>query len=364
MRILKVFTVVLCALFLVSCSTGLKPAVHDLEVTRENTDKSTSFSRKTTEQSTATSPATTVNKTAKKLTMSFVGDCVLATANGTTNRPGSLNWVADRELPSYFFEKVAHILFNDDITVANCENVFNDSELEPVKKEGEAFWFKTAVKNAQILAMGGVDVVTLENNHTWDYGKQGFEDTVNAVEVTGVKAGYNNKPVILERNGIRVGIVCCGLWSYSQYSSAVRQVESIAPKTDIQIVYFHGGTEKVHKPDDWKVNAARKIAEAGADLVVGSHPHVLQPMEVYKGVPIVYSLGNFVYGGNRSPENRTIIFQAFFEVDEGNIKVSYNIIPCYVFTGSTNNWQPDIITDPAEKEKVLEFMHGRREEPF
>ena len=364
MRIFKVFAVVLCSLILVSCSIGAKPDMHGPEVSREYAGKSTGYTWKKNEQAPGKSSATIVNNEAKRLSMSFVGDCVLATANGTTHRPGSLNWVADREFPSYFFEKVANILFNDDITVASCENVFTDSEIEPVKKEGEAFWFKTAVKNAQILAMGGVDVVTLENNHTRDYGKQGFDDTIRAVEVTGVKAGFNNKPVIIERNGIRVGIVCCGLWSYSQHSNAVRQVESIKPKTDIQIVYFHGGTEKIHKPDDWKVDAARKIAEAGADLVVGSHPHVLQPMEIYRGVPIVYSLGNFVYGGNRSPENRTIIFQAFFEVNDGDIKVSYNIIPCYVYTGSTNNWQPDIITNPAEKEKVLEFMHGRREEPF
>ena len=303
-------------------------------------------------------------KAAAKITMSFIGDCLIATAGGTTNRVGSLNWTANHKPSSYFFEKVASIFSNDDFTVADCENVFTDSAFTPIKKGGTAFWFRSASKNASVFQSGNVDIVSVANNHTGDYGKGGFSDTIKALESAGVKAGYDNTPVLVEKFGIRIGIICCGLWRYNHYRRIVDQMKKIESETDIQIVFFHGGQEKIHQPEAWKVSAAHKIVDAGADLVVGGHPHVLQPMEIYHDVPIVYSVGNFVFGGNRMPENRTVIFQASFEVKAGKIRVLSDIIPCYVYTGKTNNWQPDRIVNKTEKIRVLDFMKGRRKLPY
>jgi hypothetical protein len=349
-----------------SYSSVLAPSAKLPEAVENKTDFNSqeSIEDKTTEQAENEKEPEDKLEQPQKITISFVGDCLIATSGGATNRVGSLNWTADQKPASYFFEKVADVFFEDDFTVANCENVFTDSALSPIKKSGKAFWFRSATKNASIFTSGGVDIVSIANNHTLDYGEQGFFDTVKALETAGLKVGYNNHPVIVEKNGIRIGIICCDLWSYSHYGRTVKQVKEIEPETDIQIVFFHGGQEKIHKPEGWKVAAARKIVDAGADLVIGSHPHVLQPVEIYRDVPIVYSLGNFVYGGNTRPENRTIIFQAFFEVFAGAVKISYDIIPCYVYTGNTNNWQPDKIVNRSEKEKVLEFMNGRRGQPY
>ena len=308
-------------------------------------------------------PTSEVEET-RKVTLSFLGDCLIATAGGTTHRVGSLNWMANNRPAPYFFEKVAHILMNDDFTVADSENVFTDKELEPIEKDETGFWFRSATKNALILPAGGVDMVTVANNHTGDYGKEGYADTLQALKDANLLVGESNAPVIVEKNGLRIGIICSVLWNYNYSTRIVTQIKNLETTTDIQIVYIHGGTEKVHQPDEWKQQAARRIVDAGADLVVGGHPHVLQPMEMYKGVPIVYSLGNFVYGGNRYPENRTIIYQATFEHKASSLEVSSHIIPCYVFTGSTNNWQPAPIEDQAVKDKVLDFMYGLRAEPF
>ncbi len=299
----------------------------------------------------------------RTVTLSFLGDCLIATADGTTDRVGSLNWTADHEPATYFFQNVSHILKNDDLTVADCENVFTDSAFTPIAKEEPAFWFRSATKNASILQAGGVDMVSVANNHTGDYGQAGFEDTVTAVEKANVQVGYSNQPVILEKNGIKIGIVCEELWCYDHYHRIVSQLKAMEAETDIQVVFFHGGTEKIHEPEEWKQEAARRIVEAGADLVIGGHPHVLQPMEIYQGVPIVYSLGNFVYGGNTQPENRTIIYQACIELTD-RIEVTSKIIPCTVYTGNTNNWQPAIIEDPVEKQNVLDFMKGKRDVPY
>ena len=107
--------------------------------------------------------------------------------------------------------------------------------------------------------------------------------------------------------------------------------------------------------------------DAGADLVIGNHPHVLQPMEMYNGVRIIYSLGNFCFGGSRSPENRTVMYTLQLTINkDGNTveEVTDNIIPCYVYTGSTNNWQPAPIADETEKQNVIDFMNWKRETPF
>ena len=101
-------------------------------------------------------------------------------------------------------------------------------------------------------------------------------------------------------------------------------------------------------------------------MVIGNHPHVLQPMETYKDVDIVYSLGNFCFGGSKRPENRTIIYQIELTVsnDKELIKWESNIIPCYVYTGNLNNYQPAIIKDNNEKQKVLDFMDWLRSSPL
>ena len=82
-------------------------------------------------------------------------------------------------------------------------------------------------------------------------------------------------------------------------------LEEANANSDYQVVYCHGGEEKVHAYEDWKQASCHNLVDHGADLVIGSHPHVLQPMETYNGVNIVYSLGNFIFGGNNYPENRT-----------------------------------------------------------
>lgn len=123
----------------------------------------------------------------------------------------------------------------------------------------------------------------------------------------------------------------------------------------------------VHEPDDFKVRGAHNAIDAGADLVVGCHPHCLQPSETYKGKTIVYSLGNFCYGGTKRPENRTVIFKWGIDIDVKTKEIESDtpeFIPCYVYTGDVNNFQPAPITDEVERQNVIDFMNGLRTSPF
>ncbi len=297
--------------------------------------------------------------------LSVVGDCMLATHKGGYYN-GSFSWYAAHKDPSYFFEKVYDIFSADDFTIVNLENVLTDRKLAEVNKGvPRAFWFKGPASNANILTAGSVEAVSLANNHTGDYGSQGRADTIAAVKDAGLDYGTNDKTIYLEKNGFVIAVVCHGLWNEAQASDIVRRVKAASEKSDYQIVFYHGGAESVHKPEDWRVRASHKLVDAGADLVLGNHPHVLQPTEIYNGVNIIYSLGNFCYGGHNRPENRTIIYKMLLTVDQGEvIKEEASFIPCYVYTDQTNNWQPAPIESEADRQKVLDFLAGERSLPY
>ncbi len=292
------------------------------------------------------------------VTLSFIGDCIIGSNEGIANE-GGFTWYAEQKPHEYFFEKVYDVLSKDTFTFANVECVITDRDLEKTEKDYDpAYWFKAPTKDTDILTKGSVEVAGIVNNHTMDYGEEGYEDTKAALAAEGIKVGEDCEALYLEANGIKIGVCYAQLWSEYQLTYIEECLEEMQGKCDYKIVFFHGGEESVHEPDEFKVNCARKLAEAGlCNLIVGSHPHVLQPMEVVNGVPIVYSLGNFCYSASNYPENKTIIFQVMLTQDEGMVHTSTRIVPCQVYTGDRNNWQPAIITGEYEYNEIIELMH-------
>lgn len=297
--------------------------------------------------------------------ISIAGDCLLSTYKGG-NEKGSLNDYAATKDPSYFFEKVQDVFANDDFTIVNLETVLTDNKLSEVKKDhNPAYWYRGPTSNANILTAGSVEAVSLANNHYGDYGTQGRADTRAAMENINMPYGTNEQTIYLEKNGFKIAVICHGLWSEWQASQIIPRIKEASEQSDYQIVYYHGGKERIHKPEAWKVRATHSLVDAGADLVIGNHPHVLQPTEVYNGVNIIYSLGNFCFGGSRKPENRTVIYTMQLTVDNNKVQSEkVELIPCYVYTGNTNNWQPAIIEDENDKQLVLDFLNGKRDNPF
>ena len=290
----------------------------------------------------------------------FAGDCMLASYKGQVSA-GNFADTALKGNWEYFLDGVDEYFEDDDFTVVNLENVLtDDSSLKPVAKDhNPAYWFKGPTANTQILTSQSVEVANLANNHFGDYGTKGRSDTIKACEDAGLLWGNNDKTVYVEKNGIKVALIFHGLWYEGQEQTIINRINEASKQSDLQIVYFHGGKEGTHTPEKWKMRAVHRIVDAGADLVIGNHPHVLQPYEIYNGVGIVYSMGNFCYGGSKKPENRTIIykFDVTFDNETGSlISKSAKIIPCYVYTGASNNWQPKVIEDATVKQKVLDFM--------
>ncbi len=303
--------------------------------------------------------ATTAPENKNRLKLSFIGDCVIG-GDPIDYGYESLIWYSENYPLSYFFEKVKGELENDDFTLSNMECVLSDNlKLVPVDKGYEpAFWFRAKSKNAEILTEGSVEVAGVVNNHTYDFGDEGYADTIKSLEDAGLLVGEDCVPLYFEKNGIKVGVVYANLWGYYQVNYITNALEEMKDKCDYKIVFFHGGEEGQHEPDNFKIDACRDLANSGlCDLIVGAHPHVLQPLEVINGVPIMYSLGNFCFAGNNYPENKTIIFKAqLTKNDDGSITTEISIVPCYVYTGPYNNFQPAIITNEADKQEIFDML--------
>ncbi len=300
------------------------------------------------------------------IVLSFTGDNMLAEyKNGRTEN--GFNAHTDNNPPSYFMEKVAHYFLEDDFTVINLENVFTDRNLPcRIKDEDPAYFYCSSTKNTEILTSSGIEIANCCNNHIRDYGYDGMNDTFDALEAAGVSKNFN-EITYYEKNGFKIALMCVALWVSGQESSGITLLEEAKENSDFQIIYFHGDSMYKHAPSEVVKNGCHRFVDNGADLVIGCHPHVLQPVEIYNEVPIVYSLGNFCYGGSKKPENRTIIYQYKIIVDKETLTVTgteENIVPCYVYTGESNNYQPAEIEDEEERLAVLDFMAGKREKPF
>lgn len=298
--------------------------------------------------------------------LSFTGDMMLASDKNNT-RSDNFKAYAAKYPAEYFLDKVRYIFEEDDFTTVNLENVLSDKDLSSVYKgSGRAFWFKGKTENVNILTCSSVEGVSLANNHTNDYGTQGYKDTVETVTNAGLEYGIEDKIIYYEKEGFRIAVVCSGLWGKWQTEEVIGYLKTAEENSDYQIVFYHGGTEGVYEPEEWKMEASRALVDAGADLVIGNHPHVLQPREIYNGVEIIYSMGNFCYGGHSQPKNRTIIYQMELTINQKSMSVKNQestIIPCYVYTSTYNNFQPAVIENEEEIQRVLDFMDGKVSTP-
>lgn len=287
-------------------------------------------------------------------TVSVVGDCTLGT-DENFDYDTSLNAYYESYGSEYFFRNVKDIFSADDLTIANFEGTLTDSE----EREEKQFAFKAPAEFSSILSDGAVEAVTLANNHSHDYGEQGFADTLAALDQEGITHFGYDETAVIEVKGIKVGLV--GIYELKDHLERTEQLKQNIAKVKeqgavITIVIFHWGNEKEEIPDSNQTTLGRLAIDEGADLVCGHHPHVLQGIETYKGKNIVYSLGNFCFGGNSYPSDMdSMIFQQTFTVDKNGVAAdnNTNIIPCSISSDyDYNNYQPT----PAEGEEADRIM--------
>lgn len=297
------------------------------------------------------------------ITISAAGDCTLGT-DENFDQSRSLNAYYDENGPAYFLQSVKPVFEADDLTIVNMEGTLTES----TSRMDKTFAFKGPADYTKILTEGSVEAANLANNHSRDYGEQSYTDTIAALDAAGiVNFGYD-RTAVMDVNGVKVGLVGTyelaeGMGCEEEMIANIKAVEDQGAQ--IVIVSFHWGIERENYPDENQVNLAHSAIDHGADLVLGHHPHVLQGIEVYNGKNIVYSLGNFCFGGNSNPSDKdTMIFQQTFTVQNGELVEDNvtNVIPCSLSSESGRNTYQPTPLEGEEKDRVMakieEFSAG------
>ena len=297
------------------------------------------------------------------ITISAAGDCTLGT-DEYFDPSTSLNAYYDSNGPAYFFQNVKSIFEADDLTIVNMEGTLT----EETTRQDKTYAFKGPAEYTQILTDGDVEAANLANNHSHDYGDKSYTDTIAALDAAGITNFGYDRTAVMDVNGVKVGLVGTyelaeGMGCEEEMISNIKAVEDQGAQ--IVIVSFHWGIERENYPTENQVNLAHSAIDNGADLVLGHHPHVLEGIEVYNGKNIVYSLGNFCFGGNSNPSDKdTMIFQQTFTVQNGELVEDNvtNIIPCSISSDSSyNNYQPTPLEgDEADRVKgrIEEYSSG------
>lgn len=298
--------------------------------------------------------------------LDFTGDINLSEGWSSTNyldkQPGGIK--------DCFSEPLWQEMQSADILMINNEFTFS---IRGTPLPGKAYTFRANPERIHVLTEMGADIVSLANNHVYDYGEEALLDTLDTIEaaqIPYVGAGRNlkdaMKPVYFIANGRKIAIVSATQIERSlnytkeateetagvlktlipdKFVSVIEQAES---QSDYVIAFVHWGTENTRNYDQGQVDLGRAFIDAGADVIIGGHTHCLQGFDYYKGKPIIYSLGNFWFN------NRTIdtgLSQVVIHTDNGEIE--FRFLPCI-----QRNCFTSLAEEPEEKQRILEYMQG------
>ena len=254
-----------------------------------------------------------------------------------------------------------------DIFMVNNEFPYTD---RGTPTAGKTFTFRARPEYASYLLDMGADLVSLANNHAYDYGEISLLDSLDTLEGIGIPyvgAGRNfeeaSEPVYMEANGLTIAFVAAtqiermaspdtkgatetsaGVFRCLEIGPLLETVREAKEKSDFTIVFIHWGTEGTDALDHWQLEQAPQIAEAGADLIIGAHPHVLQPVGFLGDVPVVYSLGNFLF-------NSRTLDSCIVEAEIGK-----NGLERLQFLPAVQSNCRVSLAEGAEKERILQYM--------
>ena len=301
------------------------------------------------------------NAAADSMTILFSGDVLLSDhVLNAYSRAGGISGVLDSGYLS--------AIQSADYFAVNEEFPFSSRGTQAADKQ---YTFRLAPEKVSMFKEMGIDAVTLANNHALDYGTDALLDTCEVLDSAGILhtgAGKNldeaKQPVVFEKNGQRVALIGATRvipqadWAatnghpgmLSSYEVSVEpllaQIAECHAAGDKVVVLIHWGIEREEKPQEYQRALAKRYIDAGADLVIGRHPHVLQGIEYYKGKPIFYSLGNFVFG---SSIPKTMLVQAAFTGDS----LSLQLIP-----GTSSGGYTSMLTDAESKTQFYQYLEG------
>lgn len=276
----------------------------------------------------------------ERFLMTFVGDCTLG-ANPVNYfaEVGFIKTVGEDY--AYPFRNVISFFEHDDFTMVNLEGALCDGGV-PVQKK---YNFRGPTAYINILTENSVEAVTVANNHTMDYGSQGYASTLSVLEQAGIPyVERDASAIVTTESGLTIGLYGAAYY-YLDVVDMTEEIEAMREQgVDLVIFAPHWGTEGSYQPTPEQVRVAHAAIDAGADIVYGTHPHVLQPIEEYNGGIIYYSLGNFSFGGNSCPDDfdTALLQQEVIRDGSGSVRLGeLTIVPASISSiAGRNNYQP------------------------
>lgn len=286
----------------------------------------------------------------QRYTLSFAGDCTLGSARRNWSHPDHFIQTIGENY-DYPFEKVRQYFENDDFTIINLEGPLTDETTGGVSKEHV---FRGPTAYTQIMTGSSVEAVTLANNHAEDYGQAGYDSTTKALGEAGITyVEKNGTALYTTESGLTIGLYAAAFsFDDDDIKNDIAALRNAG--AEIVICAFHWGIEASYYPDGTQQLIAKVAIDAGADVVYGHHPHVLQPIEVYNNGLILYSVGNFSFGGAAFPKDFDTALLQLEVIRDENGKISLGdltVIPCTIKgEDGVNSFQPT----PVEKGDIYD----------
>jgi len=300
-----------------------------------------------------------------RIVMTFGGDSVLGSEEGRQKKPESFHSAVEEKGMGWPYSGLAAILQGDDLTQVNLENVLKDSA-KALEKRMHNFRGPTAF--ADILRQGSVELVNLANNHFVDYGQDGRTSTRRALTRAGVSySGYGSLHVF-EKDGVRIGFAGIRETIYHQRRQRIaEEIAALRAEGCRYVVYtLHFGNEYEPRHNELQTQMAREAVDAGADLVIGHHPHVVQGIEEYGKGLIAYSLGNLVFGGNLELSTFDgLLLQVTLDFDRGELlQTQARLIPILTSGAAPANDFRPVVAQGSDKERILEAVRSDSAKPY
>lgn len=279
----------------------------------------------------------------KEVKMVFVGDLMLDRYYRLLTAKNGTDWIT---------EKSRSIFDGQDLAIANLEGPITDKKSVSAgpnwsKPNVLSFTFNQQ-KSIEFLKNDKINLVNIGNNHILNFGREGLTQTENILEKNSI--GYFGDPyddsknyISQEVNGIKIGFVNYNQFANRGAEKVAEQIKKIKLENDFVVVYTHWGTEYQLKETEAQRQKAHLFVDNGADLVIGTHPHVVQPVEIYKNKAIFYSLGNFVFDQFFSEDTKTGLAVG---VSLSKDKQKFILIPLYNIKGQ-------IVLADENKNKIL-----------
>ncbi|MDP3888654.1 MAG: CapA family protein [bacterium] len=274
----------------------------------------------------------------KKITMLATGDVM----PGRTVNIESLK----RQNFTWPYEKTAKSLKEADFTLINLETPL----IKNCPPTAVGMVFCADERNIEGLIFAGVDLVNLANNHTYNFGQKGLQKTIDFLNNAGIQPVGVSGPSYKEIKGVKFSFLGYNAMEKIDEEKLKNEIQEAGKNSGVVIVSFHWGAEYTNQPNNYQKYLAHLAIDSGADLIIGNHPHWVQPIEIYKDKLITYSHGNFIFDQPWSQKTKEGVIGKY--TFYGNDLIDTEFLPIQI----NNLAQPNLIEDPKQKQRILEEM--------